>query len=137
MFFVAIFTPVFKSLRTRIVYIPKSTIWIQIKFPSKRKKIFKSVHKKEIRKLEFCGPESHLRDNTISDFESPSNFQVKEKKLFKSVQKQRNYALIKNAKIVMFKWTFVVQRDIWGKYNIRLGIPIKFPIQRKNLLKSV
>ena len=39
----------------------------------------------------------------ISDLESPSNFQVKEKNLLKSVQKQQNYALIQNAKIVMFK----------------------------------
>ena len=30
--------------------------------------------------------------------ESPSNCQVKEKKLLKTVQKQRNYAYIKNAK---------------------------------------
>ena len=42
-------------------------------------------------------------ESTISDFESPSNFQVKEKKLFKLVQKQRNYALTKNAKIIIFK----------------------------------
>ena len=27
----------------------------------------------------FCGPVSHLRLSTISDLESPSNFQVKEK----------------------------------------------------------
>ncbi len=38
-----------------------------------------------------------------SDLESPSNLQVKEKKILKSIQKQRNYALIKNSKIVMFK----------------------------------
>ena len=44
-----------------------------------------------------------FEESTISDLESPSNFQVKVKKLLKSVQKQRNYALIKNAKIVMFK----------------------------------
>ena len=41
---------------------------------------------------------SDLRESTISDLESPSNFQVKEKKILKSVQKQRNYAHIKNAK---------------------------------------
>ena len=35
----------------------------------------------------FCGPVSHLRERTISDFESPSNFQVKENFLFKSVHK--------------------------------------------------
>ncbi len=52
----------------------------------------------------------------ISDLES--KFQVKEKNLFKSVQKQRN-------------WTFVVQTVIWGKYNIEFGIPIKIPSQRK------
>ncbi len=28
----------------------------------------------------FCGPVSHLRESTISDLESLSNFQVKEKK---------------------------------------------------------
>ena len=50
--------------------------------------------------------------------------------ILKSVQKQRNYALIKNNKIVMFKWNFLVQRVIWGKYNIGFGIPIKFPSQR-------
>ena len=38
----------------------------------------------------------------------------------------------------MFRWTFVVQRVIWGKYNIGFGIPIKFPSQRrKKLFKSV
>ena len=31
------------------------------------------------KKLDFCGPVSHLRESTISDLESPSNFQVKEK----------------------------------------------------------
>ncbi len=40
------------------------------------------------------------------------------RKIFKSVQKQRN-------------WTFVVQTVIWGKYNIGFGIPIKFPIKTK------
>ena len=44
-------------------------------------------------------------ESTISDFESQSNFQVKEKKIFKSVQKQRN-------------WTVVVRTVFWGKYNI-------------------
>ena len=39
------------------------------------------------------------------DLESPSNFQIKEKKLFKSVHKQGN-------------WTFVVLTVIWRKYNI-------------------
>ncbi len=36
----------------------------------------------------------------MSDLESPSTFQVKEKKIFKSVHNQGNWALIKNAKIV-------------------------------------
>ena len=44
----------------------------------------------------ICGPVSHLRESTISDLESTSNFLVKEKNLLKSVQKQRNYALVKN-----------------------------------------
>ena len=44
-----------------------------------------------------------FEERTISDLESPSNFQVKEKKLLKLVKKQRYYALIKNAKIVIFK----------------------------------
>ena len=38
--------------------------------------------------------ESDFRESTNSDLESPSSFQVKEKKIFKSIQKQRNYALI-------------------------------------------
>ena len=60
----------------------------------------------------------------ISDLESPSNFQNKEKKLFKSVHKKGN-------------WTFVDQTFIWGKYDIRFGIPIEFPSQRKKIFKSV
>ena len=35
----------------------------------------------------------------------------------------------------MFKWTFVVQRDIWRKYDFGFGIPIKFPSQRKKNIK--
>ena len=43
-----------------------------------------------------------FEESTISELESPSNFQVKEEeKILKSVQKQQNYPLIKNAKIVM------------------------------------
>ena len=57
---------------------------------------------KEIRKLDFCGPECHLRESTI--FGIPIKFPTqRKKKILKSVQKQRNYALIKNARIVMFK----------------------------------
>ena len=55
-----------------------------------------------------------LWESTISDLKSPSNFQVKEKKLFKSVHKQGN-------------WTFVVREWFEGKYNIGFVIPIKFP----------
>ena len=38
--------------------------------------------------MDFYGPVSHLRQSTILDLESPSNFQVKEKKILKSVHKQ-------------------------------------------------
>ncbi len=51
--------------------------------------------------MDFCGPVSHLKQSTILDLESISK--SKKKNLLKSVQKQRNYAIIKNAKIVMFK----------------------------------
>ena len=47
--------------------------------------------------------ESDMRESTILDSESPSNYQVKEEKNIEIVQKQRDYALIKNAHIVMFK----------------------------------
>ena len=57
-------------------------------------------------KLDIWGQESHLRESTISDLESPANFQVKVKKLLKSVKKQRNYSLIKNAKTSCLKWTY-------------------------------
>ncbi len=63
---------------------------------------------KEIRKLNFCGPESYLRESTISDMESPSNFQVKAKKILKSVQKQRSYDLITMPKLSCLKWTYKV-----------------------------
>ena len=52
---------------------------ILIKFPSQRKKLFKLV-KEESTKLDFCGPVSHLRERTILNLESPSNFQVNGKK---------------------------------------------------------
>ena len=45
--------------------------------------------------MNFCGPESHLG---ISDLESPSYFQVKEKKIIEIGQEQRNCGLIKDAK---------------------------------------
>ena len=111
-----------------------------IKFPSQRKKIFKSVHKqgnwnivvqwvirgkvryriwnlhriskskKNIysnrsinKEIGLLWSRESFEESIISDLESPSNFQVKENKLFKSIQKQRNYVLTKNDKIVMFK----------------------------------
>ena len=46
----------------------------------------------------FCGPESHLRKVQYRIWNPKSK-----KKSFKSVQKQRNYALTKDAQIVMFK----------------------------------
>ena len=33
------------------------------------------------KKLDFCGPVGHLRESTILDLESLSNFQVKDKKI--------------------------------------------------------
>ena len=48
---------------------------IPINFPSQRKKNIKIGL--ETWKLDFCGPDSHLGESTISDLESPSNFQVK------------------------------------------------------------
>ena len=33
------------------------------------------------KKLDFCGPVSHLKQSTISYLEFPPNFQVKEKKI--------------------------------------------------------
>ena len=124
---------------------------IPIEFPSQRKKNY--WNRSIIKEIGFLWSRFHLRESTISELESPSNFLVREKKiieigpettklcfnlkkerklvscgpdfiwgkvqyriwnphqiskskkkkLFKSVQKQRNYALIKNAKIVMFK----------------------------------
>ena len=105
-----------------------------------------------------------FEESTISDLESPSNFQVKEKKIFKSVHKQGNWTFV--VQIVIYRkynigfwipikfssqrrkkifksvqkqrnWTFVVLTVIWGKYNIGFWIPIKFPSQRKKLFKWV
>ena len=55
---------------------------IPIKFKVKEKKYSNRSINKEIRKLDFCGPESNLRKSTIIDFESPSNLQVKENLFF-------------------------------------------------------
>ena len=66
--------------------------------------------------MDCCG--QSFGESSISDFESQLNFQVKEKKLFKSKHKQGN-------------WTFVVQTVISGKYNIGFEIPTKFPKLKK------
>ena len=51
----------------------------------------------------LCSRESLEVKNNIG-FGIPIKFPIKrKKKILKSVQKQRNYALIKNARIVMFK----------------------------------
>ena len=76
--------------------------WIPIKFPSQRRKIYSNQSRNNEIGL-FLWSWQSFWESTILDFESPSNFQVKEKKLFKSVQNKRNYALIKNAKIVIFQ----------------------------------
>ena len=87
----------------------KMTTFIKTKFKMESPSNFqvneeKNYSNRSINKeIWYLWSESDLRESTISDLESPSNFQVKEKKLLKSVQKQRKYALIKNAKIVMFK----------------------------------
>ncbi len=44
--------------------------------------------------INFCGPVNNLRRSTISDLESSSNYQVKEKNLFKSVHRQRNWTIV-------------------------------------------
>ena len=80
-------------------------------------KLSKNIFWNNPKKFDFCGPESHLRESTISDLESPSNFQIKEKKLFKSIHKQEN-------------WTLAVLESFEGKYNIGFGISGKFPSQR-------
>ena len=77
-------------------------------------------------------------ENTISDFKSLLNFQVKEKKLFKSVQKQRNYALIKNAKIVMFDWLLWSGQSFGESTISDFEFPSNFQVkERKKLFISV
>ena len=77
--------------------------------------------------MDFCGLESHLGEYLIG-FGILIKFPSQRKKIFKSVQKQRNYALIKKKQ---GNWTFVVREPFEGKYNIGIGIPIKFPSQSK------
>ena len=69
-------------------------------FQVKEKKIVKSVHKQEIGLL-WSSESFEVKYNI--GFGIPTEFPNQRKTLFKSVQKQRNYALLKNAKIVMFK----------------------------------
>ena len=61
------------------------------------------VHKQEIGLL--WSSESFEGKYDIK-FGIPIKFLSKKKKLLKLIQKQRNYALIKNAKIVMFKTAY-------------------------------
>ncbi len=58
---------------------------------------------KEIKLVEI-GP--YTRKSDLGGSESPLKFQVKEEKFLKSVLIQGNKALIKNAQIIMFKWTY-------------------------------
>ncbi len=50
-------------------------------------------------KFDFCGPDSHLGKVQYRIWNPYQIFKSKKKKIFKSVLKQRNYALIKNAKM--------------------------------------
>ena len=56
----------------------------------------------ETTKLDFCGPGSHLGKVQYQILNPHQISKTKKRKLFKSVQKQRNYALIKNSKIIIF-----------------------------------
>ena len=70
-------------------------------------------------------------ESTISNFESPLNFQVKEKKLLKSVKKQRNYA--KNNEIGLI-WS---GQSFWESTISNFESPLNFQAKEKKLLKSV
>ena len=100
-----------------------------ILFPSQRNFFYsnRSINKE----IGLLWSRQSFGESTISDFESPSNFQVKEKKIFKSVKKQRNYALIKNAKIVMFKWTLGSGESSEDSTISDLESPLNFLRQRK------
>ena len=74
---------------------------IPIEFPSQRKKNYSN--KSTNKEIGHLWSENDLKENIISDLDSHQIYKSKKKILLKSVQKQRNYALIKNAKIVMFK----------------------------------
>ncbi len=90
----------------------------------------------EITKLDFCGPDSHFGKVQYRILNLHQILSFRRKKLFKSVQKQRNYALSKNAKIVMFKWTFVVL-TVMGKVQYRIWNPHQiYKSNKKKLLKS-
>ena len=65
----------------------------------------------------LCCSESHLRQTSISDLESPSKFQVKD--FFK------NRSINKEIGLIWSSESFEV------KYNIRFEIPIEFPSQRR------
>ena len=57
------------------------------------------------------------------DLESPSNIQVKEKKIFKSVHKEE----------IGLSWS---SESFEVKYNIGFGIPIEFLSQRKKIYSN-
>ena len=92
-----------------------------LEFPSKFQVKEKNIQMgPETTKFDFCDPDSHLGKVQYRIWNPNQNSKSKEKKLFKSVQKQRNR-------------TVVVRTVIWGKYNIEFLIPIKFPSQRKKI----
>ncbi len=73
---------------------------IPIEFPSKRKKIIQiGPETTKLRKLDLCGHNAIKGYSFLSKynigFGVPIEFLSQRKKLFKSVKKQRNYALIK------------------------------------------
>ena len=55
--------------------------------------------------IDFCGPVSHLRESTISDLESPSNFQVKEE------EKNSNRSINKEIGLLWFKESLEVNNN--------------------------
>ena len=93
---------------------------IPIEFPSRRKKYSNWSINKEIGLL---WSRESFEESTISDLESPSNFQIKGKKLFKTVLKQEN-------------WTFVVQTVVWGSTILDFESPSNFQVKGKKILKT-
>ena len=73
---------------------------IPIEFPNQRKEKYsnRSINKE----LDFCGPESHLKESAISDLEFTSIFQVKEKKY-------SNRSINKEIGLLWFRESFEVK----------------------------